>query len=339
MSIYISLASIYDPELPFTLEEAYQKADSPNDIYIGVAYTFLDRTPKEMQERLLSRVKTVCDKYPNITLKIYYGEEHAGLGKGRNYAASLYNNQDYFLQIDPHTMFDYGWDTQILDLYSMALEETKNEKTVLTSYLGAYWHTNSSGRIMSDNTSWYPFQLNGSRFENPSLVTEFKTLDTNVPRYQSKRLNEFNIEYDQTKIIFPCTKFNAQFAFGNKHFALDRGLPEDVFFWEEELIQSVELLDKGFALAFPNVKLKFMHLYTKNYDLDDAYNGDDGYLGREIPMAHNKESIFTIRDKYSSYIDNPDNDEKIKKWERYSGFSRYPVEQDIENIPKSFTIS
>jgi hypothetical protein len=338
MSIYISLASIYDPELPFTLTDAFEKADNPNDIYIGIAYTFLDRTPKEVQEKLLSRVSDICEKYPNITLKIYYGEEHAGLGKGRNYAASLYNNQDYFLQVDPHTMFDYGWDTHVIDLYNMALQETSNEKTVLTAYLGGYWHTKTDGRIMSNPIACYPFQDIGSKIQNAEAVSNFEYFDTGIPKYQSERASLFPDLVDG-KTIVPCTKFNAQFAFGNKHFALDRGLPEDVFFWEEEIIQSVELLDKGFSLAFPNTNLKLFHLYAHAYQIQDAYNGNDGYLAREVPMPYNFDSLVKLKETFSAYINNPENNQKITNWERYSGFSRYPLEHEQIDIPKSFTIS
>jgi len=336
MSIYVSIATLYDPELPFTLDEIYSKSDNPQDIYVGVALTIVDRTPKEIQNSFIKDISRISSKNPNIHFSIFEGEENQGIGKGRNNAASMYNGQDYFLQIDAHTMFDFGWDTQLTDLYLKAVKETDNINVILTSYLGSYWHTKSDGRIQSNQDTWFSTQVIGSLFQAPKYYTNFQSFDTEIPKYRSEPYTSLNFEQYSDSLFSPATKFNAQFAFGNKEFAKDRSLPEHIIFWEEEPIQSIELFDRGFALVFPKTKLKLMHLYTTNYDLEDAYRGEFDYFGREIPMDPFFKSLYIMKENFLNYINDEKNKNKIKKWEEYSGFSVRPSKTIRSAIPKSY---
>jgi hypothetical protein len=72
----------------------------------------------------------------------------------------MYNNEDYFLQIDPHSRFNKNWDITLIDTFNQAVETVNNKKTVLTGYLGKYLYNKDDGQIYVDDnlsyTRWIP---------------------------------------------------------------------------------------------------------------------------------------------------------------------------------------
>lgn len=325
MSIYVSIASLFDPELEYTLNDIFSNADNPDDIYIGLAITSVDDDVIDFMKDFYSYIEDKFKDNKKLQMKLIHGIENHKIGIGRNTAASMYSGQDYFLQIDSHSLLEKGWDTQLIDLHKKAVQETNNEKTVLTAYISGYWHT-VDGRVPSNGFTRYPIQCPGSRVSGygneESKITIFPLMQ-DISLY--KELPEL-----MNQAFIPSPKFNAQFAFGNKYFAENRGLGNDIIFWEEEIIQSIELFDMGFSLVFPNTRLKVMHFYVDNYNIPNSISK------RQAPYRTTLNNVNLMCDNYKKYIDNPENAKKIREWEFYSGLSVYPINKEKRSIPNSY---
>jgi hypothetical protein len=184
-------------------------------------------------------------------------------------------------------------------MHTQAILETNNEKTILTGYLGKYARDDKNVRYLVDGHSIprYPLFI-------PGFVKS-----TSVPAWSDTNVDELPFKIN-TKFV-PASKFNANFSFGNKLFASCTGLEPDVLFFEEEIVQTMNLLDSGFSLIFPNQDVPLTHLYIeevkeKRVVLDDLFNFRVNLIER-------------INLNYSSFISNPDNKYKTTLFHKYTG--------------------
>jgi len=152
------------------------------------------------------------------------------------------------LQVDSHTYFDKNWDSYLIKSFKEFKSETGIEKFVLTSYIPYYSY--APHRVRHSGDLYLP------RYPH-LLVDQFflgylpKWDDTTIPK--EKNLPKF----------LPCVKFNGAFAFGDKNFINNTGVFKDAIFYDEELIQSINLVGNGFALVFLNVTdFPIAHLYS-----------------------------------------------------------------------------
>lgn len=123
MSIFVSIASFCDEQLPFTLDSLFQNAASPHDITVGI----LDQSHAPLQGWLATHPKGRQIRY------LHMDPLHSkGVCWARHLVNQLYDEEHYFLQIDSHTSFDSGWDS-ILISHLDALSAF-SKKPVLTTY-------------------------------------------------------------------------------------------------------------------------------------------------------------------------------------------------------------
>jgi len=311
MSIYACIGSVIDHELEGTINDILNNADNPEEIYVGIALTCRQ---EELLEEFTQWSDAVINKFSEnkrVQFKKYIGKEHDGLANARINAASMYDNQDYFLQIDAHTMLLKGWDSQLVDLHKIAVQESGTDKTILTSYLGKYKIDQNGTRIVIDARPMYPLQDTGIRsIYGLDIHGKKINISYGVPYLQSEPLSSFPKELQTNKIIIPSIKSNGQFIFANKHYVKNMNIPTYVIFWEEEVIQPINLFNDGFAFAYPNVEeLKLLHFYVDHIDKKTK---------RELPIILDKINILKMKYNSLNYINNPDNQSKIKKWQDWS---------------------
>ena len=314
MTIYVGIGSLIDLELEQTIKDAITNADSPEDIFVGVA---LNCREEALSPEFLAWAEGVIETFisnPRVTFRIFSGKENDGLANARINAASMYSGQDYFLQVDAHTMFLQGWDTQLIDLHKKAVLETKTEKTILTAYLGQYSRDVDSGeRVIMTTAPSYPVQHPYTR-TLIGLDSAGKPVSINigVPTLQADPINTFPESLQTNKEILPSIKSNGQFIFGNHTYPKNIGLPRYVLFWEEDPIQSINLFDAEFAFAFPNVDLKVLHYYTNH-----LVENEDGSK-RQLPVSPEASTLITMRNNYLQFMYDPTNALKKMLWEEWS---------------------
>jgi hypothetical protein len=121
--IFISIASYRDELLEFTLKQAHTMAAKPNRLVFGVV-------EQEKQERSLDLDRLKFKE--QIRYVRVDPEQSRGCCWARSVVQSLYAGEDFYLQIDSHTAFDYGWDELLVNHILKLLQYHKNP--VITNY-------------------------------------------------------------------------------------------------------------------------------------------------------------------------------------------------------------
>lgn len=124
-TIMVAISSYRDVECMATVKDAFAKADKPGRIYAGVC-----QQNKESGEDCTapgvdpSHVRTISMPHT----------EARGPTYARSLCSTLYQGEDYVLQIDSHTRFVQGWDTKLIQM----IERCPSAKPVLTHYPHSY---------------------------------------------------------------------------------------------------------------------------------------------------------------------------------------------------------
>jgi len=100
--IFISLVAFMDDELENTLNNIYKTAKDPKRVFVGV-YNMDDRELKYKNKNV-----TIVTKHPS---EIDYGRCRAET------QTELYNNEDYYMQIAPHSRLVQDWDEKFIEEY------------------------------------------------------------------------------------------------------------------------------------------------------------------------------------------------------------------------------
>ncbi len=291
-TIFVAIPSLKDPELFKTVDLIFKNAKNPDNIYVGLFYQYITSGEEKF-------VIDEMSKYKNVRLKTGFVKDYLGISKGRNIAISLYSNEDYFLQIDSHTNFEKGWDTNLLNIFDQAREYVGSEKIILNAYLNEY----SYKKTIFGLKTYYP---KGSSIPSYTYMNNSKMILDYLPRWRNN--------YDKQKNDFlPSRKFSANFVFTYGKYINDFILDDQVFFWSEEYTKSLDLLGKGYALVHPNKALGVTHYYGDNFTplsggkrfaLEDYYTNKN-----DLDLANQKEKEFVInyieshpyKEKYEAY--------------------------------------
>lgn len=126
MTIFVSIASYCDVLLESTIESLFTNTIDPNSIYIGIVDQSAARN-----DRLLESTYAKNIRYLFIDFR-----DSRGVCWARSLASSLYQNEDWYLQIDSHTIFDQGWDQYLVTLAKSC--HGVNDKIILSSYPNAF---------------------------------------------------------------------------------------------------------------------------------------------------------------------------------------------------------
>lgn len=317
--IFVSITSLDDKETIPTVLDAIEKASDPSRVVVGVAIA-------ASNNKIFNQLKKIYKKYP-LNIRSSYTKVTkdnqitlSGVGKGRLRARALYDNEDYLLQIDSHTMFEEGWDEKLISIYNDAIRHVKTEKVIITAYAGKY-HLDKNGRriVIEDDT------VPG---ENKKLGFLYNTFLSGHSRYDivpSWIVNESEVVRSMPNKFVPSLKFNANFAFGSKDFAEDIGISDREIFFEEELIQTMELMKRGFSLVHPNIESAIVrHLY--------ADYGTDQEIVKEYKRTNLATEFYRISfdyqkslaiKNYLSYLSDTKNKEVVESYQRYAGVNLY----------------
>lgn len=104
MRIFVSIAAYCDPVLPFTLRRAVQAARDPRSLHFGIVEQAPPASP---------RVAPAGGGSRTSQLRVD-ALDARGPCWARALAMSLYDGEDWFLQLDSHMDFDPGWDAALV---------------------------------------------------------------------------------------------------------------------------------------------------------------------------------------------------------------------------------
>lgn len=261
--IFISIASYQDPLLLETLYSAYKNAENKEDLIFGVC------------EQANNGINIEAINFKN---QIKYELLDPVMAKGACWARArvqqLISNEEYYLQIDSHTIFAKGWDSILLNYFSW-IEKQVGNKFLITGY----------PRGFKPNKDLTSFELN----------TAFK--ETLGITFREKKL--FEDGYYSTQKSFPAkTKLPAKgllvaggFIFAKKEFVDLIPYDPKFYFNGEELSIALRLFTNMWdVIHIPRVPL--WHLYTDVENLIRKLHWDP-------EEDKNRASKWNDLDKYS----------------------------------------
>jgi hypothetical protein len=307
-NIFISIATLEDEELVDTVFSAFN--NTIEKVSFGIAFT----TSKDFYDDKIRKLR----KIPNLRHMLLDLENNYGTGKGRNSARSMYQNEEYFLQIDSHTEFEKGWDIKLINLYDDVKTETSLDKFVITAALGSYEIVDDKREILDKETS-YMITKSGKFFEGTK----------NVPVYTAAKVKNFPDFFKTKRKFIPAVSICGCFIFGDKNFAENYSLPEECIFNEEQILHSINLISNGFALVFVNGELPLTHYYLNDLEKNIKFR----QTLKEISI-HDWASIQS--ENVTNFVNN--NKEKCEHYRKYSMYDLTQGQGIEYYIPRKFVL-
>tara|TARA_Y100000816_G_C26017352_1_gene532132 strand:- start:61 stop:1113 length:1053 start_codon:yes stop_codon:yes gene_type:complete len=280
-TIFISIASYRDRLCSQTLENLYKNAKFPQRIYVGICEQNKDSDVDCLSNNFKWR--------DNIRLIKKDYKEAKGPTWARFLCSTLYRNEDFFLQIDAHTLFVKDWDEKCIQMvHSLENSSEVENKKVLLSH--------------------YPPQISDYK-ENPS--------DENVTHMVECFFNDeglISFKGAQWRKPGPLPRRNAFIAGG---FIFCRGswikdVPFDPYldylFVGEEILLSARSYTSGWDVYTPNKNIIY-HAYTR--DNEPKFWSDNSYNSSE---AKEKAKIILQLEHDLSKLTNKKVFDSIKKY-------------------------
>jgi hypothetical protein len=122
-TIFVSLAALNEPYLEFTLDSLFKNATHPDFIRVAL----VDQSDQDNRPWLSEK-----QYWKNIRYIAINPLDSLGVSWARHLAFTLYTNEDYFLQIDAHSLFDSGWDVTLSK--AIAPLQLATPKPVISTY-------------------------------------------------------------------------------------------------------------------------------------------------------------------------------------------------------------
>ena len=109
-TIYVSIAAFDEIYIKPTLESIWSNSEFPERVFVGLNYQSSDGCFDD-----LSNFKNLRVRYSATNLPV-------GFGIDRVAADSFWNCENYYLQIDAHTLFEQNWDSDLINsLYEIKI--------------------------------------------------------------------------------------------------------------------------------------------------------------------------------------------------------------------------
>jgi len=296
-TIFLSIASQDDEELKHTLQNAFTNAHNPERVYAGVGLT-------AMHSKTLRDLKKISKNNKRVSYTFTKQRKNdistLGIGKGRSKAASLYKNQDYFIQIDSHTFLSKGWDANLINLYEEARQDLDLEKFVISNIPAVYKYCCHKHKdpIKAEPDSRYPYFMTHSFFVD------------SVPRWK-----EFAIYNFRDEMFLPVAKVSPAFIMGDSKFGRNTGIHPNAIFYDEDFTQSANLFGNGFSFVFLNID----DFPVRHLDSNGIVKGHSRYFFLDyLNQENNKKIHEKLKEEYYKFVNDPKNKETLSRYRQYS---------------------
>lgn len=120
-TLFVSIAAYRDPDTRKTVQDLLHKADNPHRIMVGV----LSQIDLETERHYL----VGTSGFVNEKVVDYRDSRGAGWARAK-IQEELMGREQFYLQIDAHSRFDYGWDTKLFTMFS----ETQDDRAIFSTY-------------------------------------------------------------------------------------------------------------------------------------------------------------------------------------------------------------
>lgn len=224
--IFIQIASYRDPELLPTIKDCISKAAYPERLTFGICW---QRDETESLGDLINddRIRVIDKHY----------SESKGACWARNLTQSLYNGEEFTMQIDSHSRFVQDWDELLIDMWN----SLDDKKAILTCYPPNY------GPNLPEE-QWYkvPQICNVYKFNYKYVVSQ----PMDMPDREGRTLPR--------RGVFIA----AGFIFGTGDIIKDVPYDPNLYFTGEETSLTLRFFTNGYNIYHPH-KLVLHHYYQR----------------------------------------------------------------------------
>lgn len=227
--IFVHIPSYRDRECQWTVKDLFEKAKHPERVFVGICWQSL---PEEDQDCF--QVETRPDQ---VRILHFHINEARGLGWARQHASSLWQGEEYSLQIDSHMRFVPDWDEKMLDM----LVACDSPDPVLTSYPLGY----TPPDLLQERKGQY---VQGIRRFMRNGILEFTTWAVPEDAKATRPL--------------PTAACAGGFIFGSSRILRDVPFDAEIYFSGEEPSLAVRLWTHGFDLFSPHEPVIY-HYYKR----------------------------------------------------------------------------
>ena len=242
--IFVNIASFRDPQCHRTIKSLIYKSNNWKNLRICVC-----QQNKKNDIDCLYRLPRKYHSIINI-IDLFYLDAR-GPTKARYLIQKEYSCEEYYLQIDSHTLFKKNWDIKLKNTLNIL-----PKKSCLTQYLPEYDNTNTTTKKIN--------KLRGElKVVGINLIDGFTRINSNYSKL--------------TNNIFESNSWSASFSFSNGDICKDA--PIDPYtphlFFGEEMDITLRLYTRNWNFYSPNYIIahtKFNRDYRKTFWENSTYN-------------------------------------------------------------------
>tara|TARA_B100000287_G_scaffold288661_1_gene272003 strand:- start:304 stop:1308 length:1005 start_codon:yes stop_codon:yes gene_type:complete len=234
MKIFISIASYQDKLLPVTIHSAYSAAKYKDNLSFGIVDQCdfkLDFSKSKIHKQI---------RYIHLDPSVARGPCWA-----RSLAQTLISDEEYFLQIDSHTIFEKNWDEYLLNYINTISKN--HDKPIISAYPRGFEVQNFEKKIFTkmqeDDDSTHVMVLDEEKVFKDGYFSMQKGLSTG------------------SKKIFKGFLLSAGFLFSSRKFV--ESVPYDpyLYFEGEETSLALRSFTRGYDI-FHIPKIPLFHCYV-----------------------------------------------------------------------------
>lgn len=236
LTIFVAIVAFNEVDLVDTIENCLQQAEYPERIHFGVVTHY-----HQMDKPILDykNLKEISIDYPALL----------GVGPMRSLAVSLYDQENFFMQLDAHMKFDKHWDSYIVNMYHQ-VQKDGVESPLFTTYV-PWWSVNEDGsinRYSEDNLTYSSFLA-----FNPDEINRV------IPQQLTHWVDWDNLGRD----YFEHCGLSAHFIFTKGSFVYDVAPDTDYMFYGEEPTTAIRAWTRGYRMFCTKMPV----VWHKNKDL------------------------------------------------------------------------
>ena len=256
MRIFIQIASYRDPELVKTIKSIIDNAKNPKNLRFGICRQY---HPEDGFDSL----EEYKDDNRFRFIDVLYTESK-GVCWARNLTQTLYDGEEYTMQIDSHMRFEKNWDSEFIKMIKQ-LQKDGFEKPLLTGYVSSFNPENDPAERVKE-----PWRMVFDRF---------------IPEGAVFFLPETIPGWEKLKKPIPARFYSAHFCFTLGQFSEEVQHDPEFYFHGEEISIAVRAYTWGYDLFHPHKTLVW-HEYTRNGRVKQW--DDDKDWGNKNVRSHQK---------------------------------------------------
>lgn len=251
--IFVSIASYRDKQLLSTVNSCIKNADNPDNIRIGVWWQYDE-----------SEDLSALDDLKNVqSCKVYWKDVEGSVCWARYMLQQhLFNDEEYYFQVDSHTLFAKGWDTMLINM----LNSIPARKPIISTGPLYYFDLAAEGGLP-------PFTsllttVDGYRCESTVKQQKLDTIDTN-----GYFMYGFRPAKDTTK-PFPGRHLSAALLFTRGTWVREIPYDPNLYFQGEEGSLALRSFTRGYDIYSPN-QIPIWHLHYQFLERKRHWNTFD----------------------------------------------------------------